>query len=158
MKPGSIRALGGGTKIVAEAAILHVRSGPGTQYSVTGSVFRGTAMQLIRVSPHWAAVILPGGTTGWVARSYTNLATRVKKDAAAGRQASTKKPATRPAWFLRVDVSVVNIHNAPGTKHRVIARALRNTRLQILSFSTHWAHVALPASNIEGWVLRSLIH
>jgi murein DD-endopeptidase MepM/ murein hydrolase activator NlpD/SH3-like domain-containing protein len=158
MKPGSVRSLGGGTKIVAEAPILHVRSGPGTQYSVTGSVFRGTAMQLIRVSPHWAAVILPGGTTGWVARSYTNLATKAKQGAAGGKHRTAKRPAARPAWFLRVDVSVVNIHNAPGIKHRVIARALRNTRLQILSFSTHWAHVALPASTIEGWVLRSLIH
>jgi murein DD-endopeptidase MepM/ murein hydrolase activator NlpD/uncharacterized protein YgiM (DUF1202 family) len=158
MRPGSVRALGGGTKIVAEAAILHVRSGPGTQYSVTGSVFRGTAMQLIRVSPHWAAVILPGGTTGWVARSYTNLAVHAKKSAPRGKKSPARKTATRPAWFLRVDASVINIHNAPGTKHRVIARALHNTRLQILGFTTHWAHVALPASNLEGWVLRSLIH
>jgi SH3-like domain-containing protein len=115
-------------------------------------------MQLIRVSPHWAAVILPGGSTGWVARAYTNLATKGKRSVSSSKHPASRKARTRPAWFLRVDASVVNIHNAPGIKHRVIARALRNTRLQMLSFTTHWAHIALPASNIEGWVLRSLIH
>jgi hypothetical protein len=27
--------------------------------------------------------------------------------------------------------------------------------LQVIALTTHWAHVALPASKIDGWVLRS---
>lgn len=141
---------GGGPTLTVVADVLHVRSGPGTKYTVVGAVFRGTVLPLMRLTPHWAAVILPGDTTGWVARPYTSLArgARPQLGARARRVA---------AVYMRVNVGVINIHNGPSTKRRVIARALRNTRLQVLGATTHWVEVALPASSIDGWVLRSLL-
>ncbi|MDB5058044.1 MAG: hypothetical protein JWO59_1516 [Chloroflexi bacterium] len=157
-RPGLPHARGGGITILAEAAVLQVRSGPGVHYPAIGSVFSGTAMQLMRVSPHWAAVILPGGTAGWVARQYTSMARHPRSMRRPHVRGAARRAASRPAYYLRVAASVVNIRSGPGQRHRVVARALHNTRLQVLGFSTHWAHVALPATNIQGWVLRSLIH
>lgn len=145
LAPGVARPRGGGLMITAEAAVLRVRSGPGLRYPVVGAVFRGTALQVVRISPHWVAVILPGGTTGWVARAYTSLAPM---------RGGAHLPAR--ASYVRVNVYVINIHEAPGGR-RVIAHAFRRTRLLVLGRTTHWLHVALPATRIEGWVLRRLV-
>jgi uncharacterized protein YgiM (DUF1202 family) len=147
---GILRARGGGSPTVTVLAdVLHVRSGPGTHYRVVGAVFRGTSLPLIRLTPHWAAVILPGDTTGWVARPYTSQA--------GGRHVAAARGAAAHAVYLRVAAGVVNIRSAPGTHHPVVARALRHTRLQVIGQTAHWAHVALPATTIQGWVLRSLL-
>ena len=42
---------GGGPTLTILADVLHVRSGPGTQFSVVGSVFRNTRMPVMRVTP-----------------------------------------------------------------------------------------------------------
>jgi N-acetylmuramoyl-L-alanine amidase len=132
--------------ITAETPVLHLRSGPGKQYGVTGAVFKGTKMQLVRLTPHWAAVILPGGTTGWVARPYTSNYQPV---------VTRPSPALAQAIYVRVIASVLNIRSAPGHNHPVIAQVYLNTHLQLLSITAHWEHVALPVSRIDGWVLRT---
>lgn len=155
LRPGRISAHGGGVTILATAQVLNVRSGPGEKYPKVGSVFQGTPMQLVRLSPHWAAVVLPGGTTGWVARSYTNLEHRPARRARSTRRGRPARPAH--VIYLRVAVGVVNIRSAPGERHPVVARALLNTPLQVLSATAHWVHVALPASSFQGWALRRLL-
>ncbi len=152
-KPGQTRPLGGGVSIVAEAEVLHVRSGPGLRYPVVGSVYRGTSMQLVKVSPHWAAVILPGDTTGWVARSYTNMKPSVTT---AGRYPGAVKPAKSvlPA-NARLAVSTVSLRAGPGNSFKVVSHVSWATPVIVLSLTPHWAHVAVPASRIEGWLPRT---
>ena len=155
--------------LVAATAVLTVRSGPGLQYPATGAAYRGTQMQLVRETPHWAAVILPGGTTGWVARPYTvqgsagqtgivqARATSAARATSVSRPATTNATAVSPATaatYIKVAAGVLNIRSAPGQSHPVVAQVLRGTRLEVLSVTTNWAHVALPVSRIAGWVLR----
>jgi murein DD-endopeptidase MepM/ murein hydrolase activator NlpD/SH3-like domain-containing protein len=153
-KPGQKRSLGGGTSIVAEADVLHVRSGPGLNYPVIGTVFHGTSMQLVKVSPHWAAVILPGGTAGWVARPYTNLkpsgSTTKKGPAHPAGGASKAPPSTS-----RVVMVTSELRQGPGNSYKAVARVSRNTKVVLLSATPHWARVALPASRIVGWMART---
>jgi SH3-like domain-containing protein len=113
-------------------------------------------MQVVRLTPHWAAVLLPDGSAGWVARSFTSIGNR--SAAGHGRAAGHAPPRhATPVIILRVAVGVVNIHSGPGQRRPVIARALHNAPLQLLGLTTHWAHIALPATSIEGWVLRRLL-
>lgn len=142
---GAARPLGGGVSIEATAAVLNVRSGPGTQYPIVGTVYKGTALKLVRASPHWAAVVLPGGSMGWVARPYTTFWTPAKHGHGSVR-------AGEPT--LRAASQSVLVYSAPGQRHRVVARLKRAALVQVLSLTTHWAHVALPATRIDGWVLR----
>jgi N-acetylmuramoyl-L-alanine amidase len=155
-----------------------VRTGPGLTYPTTGSVYSGTKMQLVKDTPHWAAVILPGDTTGWVARQYTAPA-KVKAPAKAKVPAhtetfakaaakTTSHPAKAPAHkapaktvikpgqatFVTVKASYLNIHSGPSQAHPVIAEVRGQTTLQVLALTTNWVKVALPASQINGWVLR----
>jgi uncharacterized protein YgiM (DUF1202 family) len=55
--------------------------------------------------------------------------------------------------FLTVTASILNIRSAAGQNHPVIAQVRQGTSLQVLAMTTHWAHVALPASRIDGWAL-----
>ncbi len=146
---GAAKAVGGGVSIRATAAVLNVRSGPGMQYPIVGTVYKGTVLRLVKASPHWAAVVLPGGSTGWVARPYTTFWTK-KKSTTAGRP---KTPAPHTV-VLRTAAAGVSVRNGPSGKHRVIARLAKSTRVRVLGLTPHWAHVALPATRIDGWVLR----
>lgn len=138
---------------IVNTQILRVRSGPGTQYSVSGTVFSGTRMQVVRDTPHWDAVILPGGTTGWVARPYVTepMASHATAPSSYPPSGSGKSPAV-----VIVATVILNVRSGPGESHAIIARVREKTSLQVLGLTTHWAHIALPASQIDGWVLRSL--
>ncbi len=167
--------------LLARPAILHVRSGPGLTYPTTGSVYKGTQLQLVKDTPNWAAVILPGGTTGWVARQYTVAAKSAVKAkvkppvkttvktvvtvAAHTIKAPAKSPAKKApparktlmpakATYVTVKASILNIRSGPGQSHPIIAEVRQQTTLQVLALTTNWVKVALPASNINGWVLR----
>jgi len=167
--------------LLSKPAILHVRSGPGLSYSTTGSVYKGTQLQLVKDTPNWAAVILPGGTSGWVARQYTvpvksvgkatnkpvvkttaksavTVASRTTKHSAktSAKKVPPAKTVLKPAQatYVTVRASILNIRSGPGQSHPVIAEVRQQTTLQVLALTTNWAKVALPASNINGWVLR----
>ncbi|MGH2345072.1 MAG: SH3 domain-containing protein, partial [Chloroflexota bacterium] len=173
--------------LVSKPVELHVRTGPGLTYPTTGSVYSGTRMQLVKDTPHWAAVILPGDTTGWVARQYTVRAKakvlardKVTTKPVIKADAKTKTPAKsavnagahtaktsahkavptktviKPAQatFVTVKASYLNIHSGPSQVHPVIAEVRRQTTLQVLALTTNCVMVALPASQINGWVLR----
>jgi uncharacterized protein YgiM (DUF1202 family) len=137
---------------VVNTPLLRVRTGPGTQYSVGGTVFSGTHVQIVRHTPHWDAVILPGGTTGWVARPYVLEPASGHTHAASSQQSS---PGQGPA-ILTVATAILNVRSGPGEEHAIVARVRDKTSLQVLGLTPHWAHIALPASQIDGWVLRSL--
>ncbi len=145
--------------VVPTVPLLHVRSGPGLQYPVSGSVYSGTRMQLVRSTPHWFAVVLPGGTTGWVARPLTasqaQVASAVQKPHGGAQLTADGTALIVHAQFVTVGASILNIRNGPGREHDVIARVKQGTTLQVIALTSHWAQVALPASSIDGWVLRS---
>jgi uncharacterized protein YgiM (DUF1202 family) len=168
--------------LLTKPAILHVRAGPGLTFPTTGSLYKGTQLQLVKDTPNWAAVILPGGTTGWVARQYTVAAKSAVKTKGTVKPVvkttvktvvtvaahTTKKPAKAPAkkaptkkvlkpaqtTYVTVKASILNIRSGPGQSHPVIAEVRQQTTLQVLALTTNWVKVALPASNINGWVLR----
>ncbi|HVA89694.1 MAG TPA: SH3 domain-containing protein [Chloroflexota bacterium] len=153
--------------LVARVPLLNVRTGPGLSFATSGSVYSGTHMQLVRETPNWVAVVLPGGTTGWVARQFTSplkvAARQVKhvvklvvKPAINAASITTRKVtlSSSQVVYVTVKASILNIRSGPGQKHPVIAEVRQRTNLQVLALTTNWARVALPASTINGWVLR----
>ncbi|MEW5911382.1 MAG: DUF6515 family protein [Thermodesulfobacteriota bacterium] len=61
-----------GTAIVT-AVVLNVRSGPGYNYPVTGTVPQGYSLNIYGQQPGWLYVQTPSGLFGWVAQRFTNL-------------------------------------------------------------------------------------
>ncbi len=92
-------------------------------------------------------MVLPGGTTGWVARPLT---------LPAGELTAGGDALVVHALFITVATPILNIRSGPGQNHGVVAELEQGTKLQVLALTTHWAQVALRASSIDGWVLRIL--
>lgn len=49
---------------------LNVRSGPGTGYSRTGSLYSGEGVLVLSQSGGWSRILFDGGRTGWVSSQY----------------------------------------------------------------------------------------
>lgn len=62
----------GGAVATVNTGALHVRSGPGINYGVVFSVYRGTTMTLLARNYYttWVKVALSNGVQGWVNASY----------------------------------------------------------------------------------------
>lgn len=62
----------GGAVAVVNTGALNIRSGPGTNYGVVFSVYRGTTMTLLarNYSTTWVKVSLNNGVQGWVNARY----------------------------------------------------------------------------------------
>jgi uncharacterized protein YgiM (DUF1202 family) len=52
---------------------LNVRSGPGTDFEVLGSVKKDEIVVLLRESPGWKQIQLENGTIGWVSDKYVEV-------------------------------------------------------------------------------------
>ena len=55
------------------ATSLNVRSGPGTDFEVLGSVKKGEVVVQLRESPGWVQIQLESGTIGWVSDKYVEV-------------------------------------------------------------------------------------
>lgn len=61
-------------KVEITATSVNVRSGPGINYSITGSTTSGDTYELIETTDSWVNISL-GDKNGWVAEELTNLVT-----------------------------------------------------------------------------------
>ncbi len=60
---------GAGTYTVSVSSTLNVRSGPGTNYSIVGSLTNGTVVEILETSKGWGK-FTGNGTTGWISLDY----------------------------------------------------------------------------------------
>jgi len=58
-------------RVVIQAAVLNVRSGPGLEFTVIARVERGVSLAVFGSGPGWYYVRLPDGQYGWVMTQYT---------------------------------------------------------------------------------------
>ncbi|MBY3623164.1 SH3 domain-containing protein [Acinetobacter sp. CUI P1] len=68
-------ALGSTTKVTVTADSLRIRSGPGTQYKVLGSLKAKDTVALLLRQNDWARIRTASGDIGWVAAQYIRTGT-----------------------------------------------------------------------------------
>lgn len=83
----------------------------------------------------------------------------MKPRAESPRDKASKSVATKPTQSAndRLAAKTAVLHEGPGNSYLVIARLSRPTRVVVIGVTPHWAHIALPASRIEGWIPRTLL-
>lgn len=52
---------------------LNVRSGGSIRYAKIGKVYRGQQLEIVSVGDRWIKIVTPGGTTGYVYKTYVSL-------------------------------------------------------------------------------------
>ena len=132
---------------------LHIRSGPGVQYGVVFSVYRGTALSLLgrNTDASWLKIALDNGIQGWVNAWYVATGTSIWSLPVDGSGGTTGAIGT-------VNTGALNIRSGPGAGYGVVTSAYRGTTFTLLARSADsgWLKIALN-SGVQGWVSTSYV-
>jgi SH3-like domain-containing protein len=113
---------------------INMRDGPGTQHTALWSLVRGYPLEVLGRKGDWYRVRDFERDTGWVYRPLT----------------STKKP------HHIVKSKVANVRSGPGTRYRVIGKAVYGEVLRTLEKRDGWVKVSQSGGS-SGWVARRLL-
>lgn len=69
-KPGSNNMNEAERRVAVDVAVLHLRSGPGTDHEIIERLHLGTTLQVKGNQAEWLNVIIPGDKHGWVHGDY----------------------------------------------------------------------------------------
>lgn len=113
---------------------INMRDGPGTQHTALWSLVRGYPLEVLGRKGDWYRVRDFERDTGWVYRPLT----------------SAKKP------HHIVKSKVANVRSGPGTRYRVIGKAVYGEVLRTLEKRDGWVKVSQSGGS-SGWVARRLL-
>ena len=110
-----------------DAGTLNVRQGPGTHYTVIGSLKKGEVVQGLAISAdkQWAQVRKPGGVTGWASSRYLTIVPPLPPPGSSEIQ-------------MLVTTDTLNIRSGPGTGYSIEGKANRGEIVIFLSASPDW--------------------
>jgi N-acetylmuramoyl-L-alanine amidase len=119
--------------VVVDATSVHIRSGPGLTYSVTGSFQKGDQVDVISASGDWYQV-QNGNSSGWIASWLT---------------ASADKSATTSIAVVS-RVNQLNVRTSPSSNSAVLGRMAAGDEAVMTGQDGEWASVTFNGTN--GWV------
>ena len=119
--------------VIVETNSLHVRSGPGLTYAVTGSLKKGDRVEVLSTDGDWLK-IQNGSTNGWIASWLTSAETRI---------AEIEKT-------IVSQVNHLNIRSAPSIGSAVLGRMDAGDEATMTYEDGEWASVIYQG--ITGWV------
>ncbi|HOL16976.1 MAG TPA: N-acetylmuramoyl-L-alanine amidase [Bacillota bacterium] len=115
---------------IVEVDLLHVRSGPGTNYGIVNRLSRNTAVAVLQEQNSWLRVILPGGSQGWIAGWYTAVA--------------------ECKGYVAVTASLLNLRSGPGTGYAIVGQMPQGETVAVLARQSGWLKVA-RLNGAMGW-------
>ncbi len=130
-----------GTSVSSKVDGLRVRTGPGLNFQIIGSISPGPAYRVISKSGTWVKISL-SGKEGWVHGSYLNT---VKKQDA--KQEKTPDEAIDKAV---VTATVLNVRSGPSTSHSIVGRLKSGDAVAVNDVQNGWYKINFQ--NIQGWI------
>lgn len=133
---------------------LNLRGGPGVNYPVVFSVYRGTVLTLLarNANTSWLKVALDNGVQGWVSRPYVYT---VYPLATLPVDSSTiPSPAPLPVPAIgTVNTGALNVRQGPGISFPRIRALPRGAQVDLLArdSATIWLKVRL-SDGVIGWL------
>jgi|JI8StandDraft_1071087.scaffolds.fasta_scaffold50858_2 SH3-like domain-containing protein len=119
--------------VSVKGKLVNMRSGPGTRYQVNWQLEKGYPLQIIARKGKWLKVRDFENDQGWISRSVTT---------------------STPHYIVKVPVA--NIRKGPGTRHAIVAKAVRYDLLRTRERRGNWVRVK-HVDGPEGWVSRKLL-
>jgi uncharacterized protein YgiM (DUF1202 family) len=140
---------GEGAHVVVMAAYLNVRSGPGENYAVVGTVGARDELPIVgRTADNaWYQVQAPFGT-GWVAGNY--VITRNEYGAAPVTTDSAQGAAIAGPIGI-INTGALNIRSGPGAQYSSLGVLAGGTETQIIGRTRDWSWWLLETPLGNGW-------
>lgn len=108
---------------------LNIRSGPGTGYSIVGSLAKGTKVNVTAVSNGFSKI----GTDKWVSSSYLSATKPGSTTSSSTSGSSTSyKTTVGKTYKLKANTTLYSKSNLTGTKYQY----LKNTSVKVLSHAS----------------------
>lgn len=118
---------------------LRVRSGPGTEFSVIGTLSNGAVLQVLEQDGNWIKVKTPSGD-GWVANEFVQITSR--------NEVSQKKNSSSITGVITADS--LNVRSSPSMQSEIIGKLTNGETIQILSEQGKW--VEIQYSGKKAWI------
>ena len=118
-----------GTTMVATANV-NVRTGPGTNYSILGSLTKGTTITKVGTSGSWTKVVF-NGSYAYVSSAYLSVYS-------GGSSSSTDT--------TMVATANVNVRSGPGTNYSILGFLTKGTTITKTGTSGSWTKVVYKGS------------
>jgi uncharacterized protein YgiM (DUF1202 family) len=131
---------------------LRVRSGPGTDRSVIGSLGCGEKVFVTAFREDWCWARLPDGRWGWLSEDYLEFSP------ARGRKLSTQPDlhdtsGPQPAWIV---VANAYVRAGASTDRKALGKLPRGTKVYIVDRYQGWCKVSAPEIE-RGWIRHDLL-
>jgi len=111
---------------VIKGSVVNIRSGPGTNYEIVGTVYEGTEVTISQQQGDWYKITL-GNTTGWVSSSLINA------------QITSK---------VTVTGTTVNLRSGPGTSYDIVGQVSQGDTLTLLAAEGDWYKVQTASGSV----------
>ncbi len=109
---------------------LNIRIGPGTNYSIIGTLDKGDYVTRIGQVGKWFQIATSNGVTAYVSSSYL-------------RSASSGAAVTVPsgATGVRYSTVVLNVRTGPSTKYSVVGALSKGQPVTVVGTSGNWSRI-----------------
>lgn len=116
-----------------KAGVANVRTGPGTNYEISGSVYADTKVEILESSGGWHKIKF-GSLTGWMCDTVLEV---------------------KQSEALMVTGNTVNLRSGPGTNYDIVGQAIKNDILDHLATEGDWFKIRTNDGSI-GYISSSL--
>lgn len=147
---------------VAPGAVLNLRSGPGTNYPVTGSVYQGLQVNAVgrNAASTWLKVRLSDGQEGWIAAQYVQLTVPIGNLPIMDGSTPASNPATPVpvANSATVSTGAANVRSGPGIGYGIVTVANQGQVVSMLARNSisSWVKIQI-GSGTHGWINAELL-
>ncbi|WP_052342835.1 SH3 domain-containing protein [Bacillus sp. EB01] len=133
------------TTAIITADKLRIRSGPGTNYSMTGSLTMGEQVTILEKSGLWSKIESKRGS-GWVSSEF------LKETGSPGKTTGTAPATTAAKTKIKVvNADILNVRTTPSSKAAVAGKLKQGAKVEVLSESNGWSKISF-SNGKTGWV------
>ncbi|WP_404329384.1 SH3 domain-containing protein [Mesobacillus maritimus] len=122
---------------IVTADSLRVRTGPGTSYSLAGSLGNGQTVTIIEATGSWLKIKV-ASLEGWVSKEYIRT----------GASPTMSQPKTQQTEA--VVTSGLNVRTSPSLSGQLVGSLVKGSRVAVISQSNGWAQIQFNGTN--SWV------
>jgi uncharacterized protein YgiM (DUF1202 family) len=123
-------------------ADTQLRKGPGTRYDAIRTLPKDFKINVVGKEGSWLKVQSKyGRETGYIDGQYARpIAVAITKSN------------TTPGPGVYVTTGEVNLREGPGTKHKVLSRIPKNTKINVVRIDGNWLRVESKKGNPPGYI------
>ena len=139
--------------------VLHLRSGPGSEYAILGKYRRGTRVEIQNTGRRWARVRTPDRKTGYMYMQYLSSFTRTTGNtgSSSGSSSANYSASTGSGTgigtgfrYIKSGIGPVNFRKDASVTSKLLDQLQGGTVVMVLSSGDTWSRVRYNGT--LGWI------